>query len=70
MKKYILRSMPDVKNKNYFMFVTCVDDKRYFLCWNPKDATRFNTIGDAMRVSAEIYKTDMRKFQVIPVEED
>lgn len=70
MAKYVLRSLTDEKNENYFMFVSYLGDNVYYLTWNPKNATRFDTIGDAMKKSAEIYEKDKRRFQAIPVEEE
>lgn len=69
MKKYILRSMPDVKNKTYFQYVVLSNDF-YNFTHDFEKATRFNTIGDAMRKSAEIYTKHKCKFQAYPIEED
>lgn len=64
MKKYILRS---TGNSN-FMFVVALKNV-YYLTHNPNDATRFNTIGDAMKKSVQIKEKDNMLFQAVPVKD-
>lgn len=67
MKKYILRSVRQ-SPFGYVMFVVSLKYLYYFTS-NPDDATRFETIGEAMEKSVIIKERNNMLFQVVPVEE-
>lgn len=63
MKKYILKSVTDNEDCCFVVLLKNV----YYFTHSVVDATRFDTIGDAMRKSVEIYNSHKRRFQVFPV---
>lgn len=68
-RKYILRheTTRDNNTKEY-SFVVLMNNNLFYLTYNPNDATRFDSIGDAMKKIAEINEKNASSgYKVIDV---
>lgn len=70
-KKYTLVLVPKPSETHPNLYIRILNETThsFYLTENINDATIFDSIGDAMRVSAYIYKNNIYLFKVFPIED-